>query len=98
MKSAREFFKSFESLNFNDLSVAHIQKLVDAHKSRRTRLAHSLLKKASKPEVMIIWVIRRRSLLDRRWTKSLPATFCADFALTQPPAYSSPAKEELSVR
>ena len=33
VKSAREFFKSFELLNFNDLSVAHIQKLVDAHNS-----------------------------------------------------------------
>ena len=32
VKSAREFFKSFESLNFKDLSTAHIQKMVDAHK------------------------------------------------------------------
>jgi hypothetical protein len=32
VKSAREFFKSFESVNFKDLSMAHIQKLVDAHK------------------------------------------------------------------
>ena len=31
VKSAREFFKSFESLNFKDLSTAHIQKMVDAH-------------------------------------------------------------------
>ena len=31
MKSAREFFKSFESLNFQDLSTAHIQKMVNAH-------------------------------------------------------------------
>jgi hypothetical protein len=30
MKSAREFFKSFESLNFKDLSTAHVQKMVDA--------------------------------------------------------------------
>lgn len=32
VKSAREFFKSFEALDFKDLSAAHIQKLVDAHK------------------------------------------------------------------
>lgn len=32
VQSAREFFKSFESLNFKDLSVTHIQKMVDAHK------------------------------------------------------------------
>lgn len=31
VKSAREFFKSFESLNFKDLSIAHIQKMIDAH-------------------------------------------------------------------
>ena len=31
VKSAREFFKSFESLNFKDLSTTHIQKMVDAH-------------------------------------------------------------------
>jgi hypothetical protein len=31
VKSAREFFKSFESLNFKDLSTGHIQKMVDAH-------------------------------------------------------------------
>jgi replicative superfamily II helicase len=31
VKSARDFFKSFESLNFKDLSTAHIQKMVDAH-------------------------------------------------------------------
>jgi replicative superfamily II helicase len=32
VKSAKEFFKSFESLNFKDLSTAHIQKMVNAHK------------------------------------------------------------------
>jgi len=31
VKGLREFFKSFESLNFKDLSMAHIQKLVDSH-------------------------------------------------------------------
>jgi replicative superfamily II helicase len=31
-KSVREFFKSFESVNFKDLSNTHIQKMVDAHK------------------------------------------------------------------
>lgn len=31
VKSAKEFFKSFESLNFKDLSTAHIQKMLNAH-------------------------------------------------------------------
>jgi replicative superfamily II helicase len=31
VKSCREFFKSFESQNFKDLSTAHIQKMIDAH-------------------------------------------------------------------
>ena len=31
VKRIREFFKSFEALNFKDLSTAHIQKLVDSH-------------------------------------------------------------------
>jgi replicative superfamily II helicase len=31
VKSASEFFRSFESLNFKDLSTAHIQKMVDVH-------------------------------------------------------------------
>jgi ABC-type phosphate/phosphonate transport system ATPase subunit len=31
IRQIRSFFKSFESLNFKDLSVAHIQNLVDAH-------------------------------------------------------------------
>jgi len=31
VKSAREFFKSFEILNFKDLSVAHLQTMVNAH-------------------------------------------------------------------
>ncbi len=31
VKKVREFFKSFESLDFRDLSHTHIQKLVDAH-------------------------------------------------------------------
>ncbi len=31
-KAAREFFKSFESLNFRDLSTTYVQKLIDAHK------------------------------------------------------------------
>lgn len=31
VKRLRELFKSFESLNFKDLSMAHIQKLVDSH-------------------------------------------------------------------
>jgi hypothetical protein len=32
VKAAREFFKSLESLSFKDLSTAHIQKMVNAHK------------------------------------------------------------------
>lgn len=32
IRAVREFFKSFESLNFKDLSTAHIQKMVDLHK------------------------------------------------------------------
>jgi replicative superfamily II helicase len=31
VKRIREFFKSFEGLNFKDLSTAHIQQIVDAH-------------------------------------------------------------------
>lgn len=32
IRSVKEFYKSFESLDFKDLSVAHIQKLVNTHK------------------------------------------------------------------
>jgi hypothetical protein len=32
VKSAREFFKSFEGKDFGDLSPAHVQTLIDAHK------------------------------------------------------------------
>lgn len=31
VKQIRVFFKGFEALDFNDLSVAHVQKLVDSH-------------------------------------------------------------------
>jgi hypothetical protein len=31
VKSVCEFFKSFEGLNFKDLSAAHIQKTIDSH-------------------------------------------------------------------
>jgi hypothetical protein len=31
VKRLRDFFKSFESVNFRDLSVTHIQKLVNQH-------------------------------------------------------------------
>lgn len=31
VKRLRDFFKSFESLSFRDLSVTHIQKLVNQH-------------------------------------------------------------------
>ena len=32
VKAAAEFFKSFESLDFKDLSAPHIQKMINAHK------------------------------------------------------------------
>jgi hypothetical protein len=32
VRSAREFFKSFEGKEFGDLSPAHVQMLIDAHK------------------------------------------------------------------
>ena len=32
VKAVREFFKAFEALDFKDLSTAHIQKLINAHK------------------------------------------------------------------
>ena len=32
VKSVRDFFKSFESVNFKDLSAVHIQKLLNSHK------------------------------------------------------------------
>jgi len=32
VKSIKEFFKSFESLNFKDLSMAHLQTLLNSHK------------------------------------------------------------------
>ena len=32
VKAVREFFKSFETANFRDLSMAQIQKMIDAHK------------------------------------------------------------------
>ena len=45
VKAAREFFKSFESLNFKDLSTAHIQKMVDAHNLSVTNLLNLYSKK-----------------------------------------------------
>jgi|GEM_PF-4312490 type I restriction-modification system DNA methylase subunit len=32
VKASREFFKSFESQNFKDLSTSHIQKMIDAYR------------------------------------------------------------------
>ncbi len=32
VKLIKDFFKSFESLNFRDLSVSHLQTLVNSHK------------------------------------------------------------------
>ena len=45
VKSAREFFKSFEALNFKDLSTAHIQKMVNAHKLAVPELLNLYTKK-----------------------------------------------------
>jgi replicative superfamily II helicase len=45
VKSAREFFKSFESLNFKDLSTAHIQKMIDAHNLGVPELLNNYSKK-----------------------------------------------------
>jgi replicative superfamily II helicase len=43
-KSAQSFFKSFESLNFKDLSTRHVQQLVDAHKLSVPELLSSYTK------------------------------------------------------
>jgi replicative superfamily II helicase len=45
VKTAREFFKSFEALNFKDLSTAHIQKMVNAHKLAVPELLNLYTKK-----------------------------------------------------
>lgn len=49
VKSVKEFFKSFESLNLKDLSTAHIQKMINAHNldlpnilSRYSKKLHNL--------------------------------------------------------
>lgn len=45
VKKLRNFFKSFESLNFRDLSVSHIQKLVNQHGLDVQTLLSELTKK-----------------------------------------------------
>ncbi len=45
LKSIREFFKSFESVNFRDLSCSHIQKLLDSHKLTVNDLLNEYTKK-----------------------------------------------------
>jgi hypothetical protein len=45
VKSVREFFKSFETLNFKDLSISHIQKMVDVHKIAVSDLLNGYSKK-----------------------------------------------------
>ncbi len=45
VKSIRDFFKSFESLNLNDLSVSHIQKLINSHKIAVSDLLSDYTKK-----------------------------------------------------
>jgi hypothetical protein len=32
VRAVREFFKSFETANFKDLSMAQIQRMIEAHK------------------------------------------------------------------
>ncbi len=45
VKSVRGFFKSLESVNFKDLSTAHLQKLVDTHSLSVDKLLSSYTKK-----------------------------------------------------
>lgn len=45
VKATREFFKSFESLNFKDLSVPHIQNLLNSHKLSVPNLLNDYTKK-----------------------------------------------------
>lgn len=45
VKRIQEFFKSFESLNFSDLSVTHVQQLVNSHKLSVADLLGSYTKK-----------------------------------------------------
>lgn len=45
VKCVRGFFKSFESLNFNDLSTAHIQMLIDTHSLSVEKLLTNFTKK-----------------------------------------------------
>jgi replicative superfamily II helicase len=45
VKLIREFFKSFESLNFRDISAAHIQKLMNSHKLSVAALLNDYTKK-----------------------------------------------------
>jgi replicative superfamily II helicase len=45
VKRIREFFKSFEGLDFKDLSTGHIQKLVDAHELSVSKLLTEYTKK-----------------------------------------------------
>ena len=50
-KNIRSFFKSFESLDFADLSAAHIQKLVDGHDLSVPKLFTDYSKKLEAPEL-----------------------------------------------
>lgn len=45
VKSIKDFFKSFESLNFRDISAAHIQKLINSHKLSVTDILSDYTKK-----------------------------------------------------
>ena len=45
VKSVRAFFKSLEGQNFKDLSVAHLQKLVDSHNLSIPKLLEEYTKK-----------------------------------------------------
>src|SRR6266487_7012193 len=48
VKQIREFFKSFESLNFKDLSTAHVQRLIDSHSLSLSSLLTDYSKKLKK--------------------------------------------------
>jgi hypothetical protein len=45
VKSVRQFFKEFESVDFKDLSTTHVQKLVDLHRLTVTNLTSDYSKK-----------------------------------------------------
>src|SRR5262245_19041271 len=51
VKAGRDFFKSFESQNFKDLSTIHIQKMVDAPQAVGVGPARQLFEKAAQHQI-----------------------------------------------